>query len=247
MKRLKKIFFSITTLSMSFMILVASQTFGKYTISQSAILWRTNFAKFTNVTDDVVLGITGQTADNPKSMFDEKAEFYVNGSTQDRWTNWSSTGENRGETVGLHINYVKESKVSKLRLYHFVDHVGCDLPLSVQINYTTKDGEIKTIVYSSLEDLDRNFSPANGRTSIFREYNNNILIPKYIVDGVEYDYTVTGKIAAIYTNCTFDEIITDNINIVLQCNTNWYVGLLEIAMNWEYTDGSDKSQWCDIL
>ena len=248
MKIIKKIILSLASMVSCFIILLSYETGAKFVFTNSMVVWRTNFAKFSNITDDVVLGITGQSADNPSSLFDDTAEFIVNGNSQTRWTNWSSTGANRGETVGLHINFAKDATLSKIRLYHFVDHVGCDLPINVEINYENKNGEIKTIVKSSLEDLDRNFSEASGYTSIFREHlGGNTLIPKYNVNGTEYDYTRTGSIAALYTNISFDEIVTDNINVILQCNENWYIGLLELAMNWEYTDNSDKSYWCSIL
>lgn len=251
MKIFKRICYLLMCLSSLFCIVLTTPTLSKFVFNQSGVFWRTNFAKFTNVTEDVVLGITGQSADTPSSLFDNKATFILNDSTLNRWTNWSETGANRGETVGLHMTFGGMVTLSKVRLYHFVDHRGCDLPISIQVNYENEDGQIVTIINSKIEDLERNFDVADttyGRNSLLRDYNNgNPLIPAYKVDGTEYYYESGKTVATIYTNCYFDEIETNNINIILQCNTNWYIGLLELAMDWSYISGSGKSYWCDKL
>ena len=237
-------------------IMMSAYTNAKYYSKNVSQIWETNFAKF-NVVDPgsekLYYSIAGQSSDNEQSMFDNDSRL-VFGDTQHRWTNWMSTGENKGEDVTLALTYVSPVTISKMRIYYFVDHQGCDLPLSMDVSYVDFYSQEVVKVYenTSLNDVDKNFEAATDRTSIFREFKGTSSdMPRYymdynldgvkentnvvdVSDNANYDYPYSLVCFDKDANGNVNRITTQKITIVLHTAPDWYMGLTEIAIDWRF-------------
>ena len=193
---------SCMLLLLTSLVLMLSYSNAKYYSKSIAQIWETNFAAF-NVVDPgsekLYYTIGGQTSDNPQSMFNGDSRLTYNsynGSNAEshRWTNWSSTGANKGEKVTIVLTFVDFVTISKLRLYYFVDHQYCDLPLALDMSYYDDDTKqtVDVLLNASLEDIDRNFDKATDRDSIFRTWVGSGTIPSssivYPVYYMDHDY-----------------------------------------------------------
>ena len=243
-----KRFLTTFCLLITTIITMSSYSLSKYYSSTSKIVWKTQFTSFTNVeTKDVNTFIVGKSSDNENSLSDGDANFSTTeggGSTSKRWTNWYSDNQARGKEAEIHLIFAKTVNISIMRLYHFVDYDGVDMPKSVAVSYIDANGETKQIVSSSLENMTRNFDVASDRTSIYRTYSTSNISPKYNIEGQDYEFLYGNTVKAPYTEVDFNETITTNTIIIkLQANDNWYLGLIEIAMDWIFEDGTKQSSW----
>ena len=256
--KFRRLFVACLCLISIALVAINSITNAKYYTSIITQVWKTNFTYYGVVNPGDVkfrYTIDAQSADNPSSMFDGNValnhkEASAANDTKNRWTNWSSSGTNKGEDARVLITFVKPVYVSVIRLYHFLDNAGCDLPRDISLVYTSNTGESITVLNDEpLENLERSFEKANSRDSIFRTGDSN---PIYNVNGVDKNYTSLEYYdEAPYTTIYFDEgkqVCLTSFEIHMQAGAGWYIGLTELAIDWifadYFTNGGVLSECC---
>lgn len=264
---MKKIFKLFCFVLVAF-ISITSQTLAKYVSTESKVIWKTQFSSYTvSQNKDINTFIVGKSSDNESSLIDGNAVFRTDqggGTDSSRWTNWYSSDEGRGKEAEIHLFFAKTTTISVVRLYHFIDHNGVDLPTSISFSYVNENDEVVELVNAPLTSFTRNFDVGlknNGQTrsSIFRKYGTvedtnaggyyssswTNDIPRYNINGVDTIFvSQKGEVVAPYTEYNFGETVTtDTIIIKMQANENWYLGLIEIAMDWKFVDNSETSTW----
>ena len=272
----KKLLLTMLMLSLSSFVLLNTFTNAKYYNNIITQILETNFAAF-NVVDPgnekFYYSIGGQSSDNEASMFDGDATliFDGNNATSYRWTNWLESGANKGEQVTIVISFVSPVTISTMRLYYFVDHVGCDLPLAVSLSYIDYDTNKNVELYSNagLESVDKNIDVATDdpstpqvdpRDSIFRQQlGNNCLHPVYYMDkdgdGTKENTRVTASsnYASPYSILYFNKDSEGNVNrvrtqqltLIMHTAPDWYMGFTEIAMDWSFINEQHREKLGD--
>ena len=266
--KLKNLLLSFVCFCSIGIVALNSITNAKYYTTIVTQVWKTNFTYYGVVNPGDVqfrYTIDAQSADNPPSMFDGNEilthnEADYENSKKNRWTNWSSSGTNKGEDASIIVSFVKPVYLTTIRLYYFLDNSGCDLPRDISLKYTSSDTSNSTTVLNDkpLEDLNNSFDVAtsSGRTSIFRSQSGgtNSGAPLYydIATQRDINYVQTNSSGYVnleppYTNIYFNDSHTQvcitSLEISMQAGEGWYIGLTELAMDWIFADcdpnGSD--------
>ena len=265
---------SCLLLLLTSLVLTLSYSNAKYYSETVMQIWETNFADF-NVVDPgsekLYFSIGGQSSDNENSIFDDNAILNY-GSTNDRWTNWLKSGANKGEKVTIVISFVSPVTISTMRLHYFVDHQGCDLPRALDVSYVDYYTKETVVVHNgtSLENIDKNFEAATDdpntsdivdpRDSIFRTYSGaSSKFPVYLMDhdkdgvATNVDVTKSSYYDAPYSQVYFNKDSNGNINrvtteqmtLVMHTATDWYMGLTELAIDWQFIYSEFQEQLGD--
>ena len=249
MKLFKKLCTYLLCLTSISAIILTSYTSAKYYSENVEQVWKTNFTFYGEVNPGDLkfrYTIDAQSADNPPSMFDGNIELnhdeanYTNNSLKNRWTNWSSSGTNKGEDARLIIGFVRPVYVTAIRLYYFVDNGGTDIPRDITLKYTEYPSSnfITVIEDKGLEELNNSFSKASTKSSIFRSSADT---PTYSVNGVDTTFTGNSSYATppntiIYFKDDKSQVCLTSFEISMQAGDNWYIGLTEMAIDWIFAD-----------
>lgn len=269
MKLFKKLCTYLLCLTSISAIILTSYTSAKYYSENVEQVWKTNFTFYGEVNPGNVkfrYTIDAQSADNPPSMFDGNIELNHeeakwDNSLKNRWTNWSSSGTNKGEDARLVIGFVRPVYVTAVRLYYFVDNGGTDIPRDITLKYTEYPSSafITVIEDKGLEELNNSFSKASTKSSIFRTTSDT---PTYSVNGVDTTFTGNSRYATppntiIYFKDNKSQVCLTSFEISMQAGEGWYIGLTEMAIDWIFADydystnpsglADNSSPWYDKL
>ena len=260
--KFKRLFVACLCLISIGLVVINTFTNAKYYTTIVTQVWKTNFTYYGVVNPGDVkfrYTIDAQSADNPPSMFDGNEILNHNeadaaNNTKNRWTNWSSSGTNKGEDARIIISFVKPVYMKAIRLYYFLDNAGCDIPRDLTVSYVASETgkSINVINDKSLTELDNSFDVASssGRTSIFRDQSGGVNSggPLYYDKATQKDvsYVQTNSsggyvnmeppYTTVYFKSDKSQVCLTSLELHMQAGENWYIGLTEFAMDWIYAD-----------
>ena len=192
-----------------------------------------------DTSDENVYIIEGNNADNDATIYDG-SKNYDGSSTSYRWTSWGSNGSGLGDVSVLSVVLPEVTKISKIKLYHFVDDYRtnghCSFPDSVSAKYYNQN----TGTYDGVTNVNsspyQNFVWTSGGVngSIAHIVNidaNNDKFTSATTTGARLDSTSAGyKGIAPYTTIEFNEVETSVVQITLDAKAGTWVGLMEVEV-----------------
>lgn len=191
------------------------------------------------LTDKLTGFIEGQSADSPQSMFNGSVNY--DSSTSQRWTSWAESDTQRGEPITWVINSTSKFTFDEIRIHHFCDAYGCDMPESIAFSYVDDNGNYSQLVNATLEGdgaaktyndktvlvtVNKNWSnPTRGMyrgATCFQATIGNSTVQYY--DG----YTGVVPYTSFVLNNASSSITTNSFKLTLDAPAGYFVGLVEL-------------------
>ncbi len=181
--------------------------------------------------------IEGQSADSPQSMFNGSVNY--DSSTSQRWTSWAESDTQRGEPITWVINSTGDFTFDEIRIHHFCDAYGCDMPESIAFSYVGDKGNYIQLLNATLEGegAAKTYKDSTGFVTVnknwskpYRDKNPRRFIATINNSTVEYVDGYTGVVpyTSFVLNNASSPITTNGFKLTLDAPEGYFVGLVEL-------------------
>ena len=181
--------------------------------------------------------IEGQSADTPQSMFNGSVNY--DSSTSQRWTSWAESDTQRGDPVTWVINSTAGFTFDEIRIHHFCDAYGCDMPESIAFSYVGDNGNYIQLVNATLkgEGTAKTYKDSTGKVTVNKNWSNpsrdeNPWHFIATIDNIEVDYYDGYRGVVPYTSFALNDasssITTNCFKLTLDAPAGYFVGLVEL-------------------
>lgn len=188
------------------------------------------------LTDKLTGFVEGQSADSPQSMFNGSVNY--DSSTSQRWTSWAESNTQRGKPVTWVINSTANFTFDEVRIHHFCDAYGCDMPESIAFSYVDKGNYIQ-LVNATLEGEGdaKTYKDSTGLVTVnknwsnpYRDKNPRRFIATINNSTVDYVDGYTGVVpyTSFALSDTTKSITTNCFKLTLGAPAGYFVGLVEL-------------------
>ena len=193
-------------------------SYANATVSADNVLHSMIHFSFAEFEDQLISVLEGTSADNINAVSDNNINY--NGSdTRYRWTNWSANDNDRGKSVTMNLAWLEANTFSAIRIYHFIDHYGCDFPEKITVYYF--DDAVQDYVELTDYTTSTNFTNAKrGSNGLYMMTINNRSVT------IDHGY---GGVAPCTTLSLDASITTNAIKIVFDAKADYFVGLMELT------------------
>lgn len=189
------------------------------------------------LTDKLTGFIEGQSADSPQSMFNGSVNY--DSSTSQRWTSWAESNTQRGEPVTWVINSTEDFTFDEIRIHHFCDAQGCDMPESIAFSYVDDNGNYIQLVNAILEGegTAKTYKDSTGLVTVNKNWSNpsrggnpTRFIAKINNSTVQYVDGYRGVVpyTSFVLNNASSSITTNGFKLTLDAPAGYFVGLVEL-------------------
>lgn len=226
---LVSIFVLVGTVSADWVYLLpAQEANGSFSIGINGFL--------VELTDKLTGFIEGQSADSPQSMFNGSVNY--DSSTSQRWTSWAESDTKRGEPVTWVINSTENFTFDEIRIHHFCDAQGCDMPESIAFSYVD-NGNYSQLVNATLEGegAAKTYNDLTGKVTVSKNWSNpyrdgNPWHFIATINNSEVHYRDGYRGVVPYTsfalNNASSSITTNCFKLTLDAPAGYFVGLVEL-------------------
>lgn len=227
---LVSIFVLVGTVSADWVYLLpAQEANGSFSIGINGFL--------VELTDKLTGFIEGQSADSPQSMFNGSVNY--DSSTSQRWTSWAESDTQRGKPITWVINSTVDFTFDEIRIHHFCDAYGCDMPESIAFSYVDEKGNYIQLVNATLVGTGNNktYADSTGLVTVNKNWSNPTRgrNPTHFIatiDNIEVHYRdgYTGVVpyTSFVLNNASSSITTNVFKLTLDAPAGYFVGLVEL-------------------
>lgn len=191
------------------------------------------------LTDKLTGFIEGQSADSPQSMFNGSVNY--DSSTSQRWTSWAESNTQRGEPVTWVINSTEDFTFDEIRIHHFCDAYGCDMPESIAFSYVDDKGNYIQLINAILEGEEDAKTYKDKDSTGLVTVNKNWSNPRRGGNPTRFIATINNSTVQYYDgyrgvvpytsfalNNASSSITTNSFKLTLDAPTGYFVGLVEL-------------------
>lgn len=188
------------------------------------------------LTDKLTGFVEGQSADTPQSMFNGSVNYDSN--TSQRWTSWAESNTQRGQPVTWVINSTVNFTFDEIRIHHFCDAQGCDMPESIAFWYIDDNGNYIQLVNANLSETgSKSYRDSTGLVEVKQNWSNPRRGGSPIrfiatINNSTVNYVDSYRGVVPYTsfalNNASSSITTNGFKLTLDAPEDYFVGLVEL-------------------